>query len=229
MPKGIRKVDTIKHEKLGVEVPLRLDFGSMEFQAQYAGRTFTDKDGGVVTQQVLDHIEKENAITWTPVIEVEDTSHRMERAGDRSGSTRHVAVAFRIRRFHLGKATSGRILQAQWDIPKQNLYNAAEDIYIRPQHADDRGKAEMPIFAKDLSLPWRELPDRWRQRPTRTFLDYTEELWAGLNGIADIIEKERQQLATLVGNVEAFTLVAELGAGAMSKLLPATVDDEEDE
>jgi hypothetical protein len=245
--KGVRKVETIRHDKLGVEVPLFLDMQKMEFRAEYRGERFTGKDGEDVRDRVLTFIQQENAITWHRVIEVRDESGRLGRANDEGGENpRQVGVSMFYRRYWLGLAASGRILQAAWktvddDNVNYSRFATAVELKLKPRAVPEReaalrargrlaGVRESIIMPKasEVTLPWREeTPVSLSSYDTpRTLLAYTDELWHGVEAIAAVIERERQQLAALVRTTEAFDMVAELGAGAMAKLLTAPNDED---
>lgn len=236
MPKGFRKVDTIRHRELGVEVALRLNFETMEFHAEYGGKRFVDKDGDKVRDQVLAHVEKESAVTWELVIRVRNVSDRVSRA--REGENLRVAgVAFEYRRFWLGRIASGRMVQVEYDVADSRRLELSKD--FKPKARETLSLAErggvmdyktvherrnmLPPNGDTFTLPWREYTDPIYHGGGDTYLAYSLELWHGLESIADAIDRERAQLENLVNNVDAFDLVAQLGAAALPRLITAGV------
>jgi hypothetical protein len=241
--KGVRKVEVIRHDKLGIEVPLFLDMQKMEFKAEYRGERFTGKDGEDVRDRVLAFIQNENTITWHRVIEVKDESSRFGRADDEGiGGKTQVGVGMEYRRYWLGLTAAERILQAPWGARTDaQRFEQAEQLRLRPRATPEREAAlrdrfrrpmvrdtMFPPKASEVTLPWREETSTFGTSSydtPRTILAYTDELWHGVEAIAAVIARERAQLAALVGNTDAFDMVAELGAGAMAKLLAAPTDN----
>ncbi len=52
------RISWIVHERTGVEVALRLNKKTMQFQAEYGGETFVHIDGSEVQAKVLQAIEQ---------------------------------------------------------------------------------------------------------------------------------------------------------------------------
>lgn len=215
-----KKVGVIKHEKYGIEVPLRLETDSMTFVATWerptpdatgihvVRHTERGKDGEEVRDAMLAFIEAQMAIVWEPVVEV-IPMHGFA-SSEQIRATASCAMA--VTRFWLGRPAVGDMQRAEWHIKPEDRSRTSRPFYVTS--SDSR-----MVYSKDFTFPFRAKPRHYGAE--RIYLAFSEELWAGLTLIEQRINEARKMLETMLGTDEALERVAELGAQVLPGLLAA--------
>jgi|SRR5262245_3690851 len=213
-----KKVGVIKHEKYGIEVPLRLDTDRMEFIATWergsvqtglARHTERSKDGDEVRENMLAFIDAQMTIAWEPVVEVIPMHNYASSEQIRATA----ACAMAVTRFWLGRPAVGDMQRAEWQVPADKRSEASRPFYVSGS-ADGR-----TVFSKDFTFPFRSKARHYGAE--RIYLAYSEELWAGLTLIEQRINEARAMLETMLGTDDAIDRVRELGAQVLPALLAA--------
>ncbi len=203
------RVDWIVHARTGVKVALRLNKGTMTFEAEYAGITYKSKDGAEIRKQILDEIERSHQLTFYPVIIVELEEPRY---WGRSYQARAGGVLLVARRHYY--SSDGVLRELSWED------HAAGKV--------DRLKRWNPVGYKgkpgDFALPYMV------SKPTTTsssyyYLPYTDEVWDGLQEIVKVIKQARDRLAVLLSAPSVIADLITIGTGTLYPLLESKIKE----
>lgn len=194
------RVDWIVHHRTQTKVALRLDRKTMQFEAEYGGRTFHSKDGAEVKAQVLDAIKAQCALEFHPVIEValrhgySSSSHHAE--------VQAASIILELARYYY--AVDGEVM---WILSWDNFESGNLE----------RTKGWHPHTGRErFSLPFR----REANWDDRLYAAYSEELWAGLQELQAVIEKARERVLELMMGDIGLESIRAMGARIL-RALPA--------
>jgi len=195
------RVDWIIHDRTGVKVALRLSKTTMTFQAEYAGKTYTSKDGKELKEQILDFIEESHQLTFYPLILV--TMSKPYRTSD-TDLRGHLTLD--AERFYFSK--EGELRKLAWEhhesghVHKLRLF----------QPRDFQGKAS------EFALPYTYRSD-YSYGNHSYYLPYSQEVWEGLKKIAQTIQKAESDLNTLLADAQVITSLTMIAMGTKHPLL----------
>lgn len=164
-----KQVNAVKHVALGVEVPIMLDFDTMQFSAEYAGRRFSGKDGKALASEVYTAIVQAAALQWTPIIEVEDLRPF-------GGSTEDM-VGFSMRRCYIAQAGDGSWRTVQWQIEPERRTLMCDRFYVG-----------------DFSLDDLPLHSGRSHSGDKYYLPYSDAAWARL----EVLQENIRQLSAIL-------------------------------
>jgi hypothetical protein len=211
----MKKVGVIKHERSGIEVPLRLNTETMLFEAVWERPSETEgfperhaergKDGEDVRDAMLKFIESHMTMTWEPVIDVVPLHENAQ--GEQVRAT--AACALSLTRFWLGRPLIGDLQQARWDTDEEHRRERSGKFYVPVD-------LNHIVRSADFKFPYRA---KRRLGIEHIYLAYTEELWTGLKLIEQRINEARAMLEAMLGTNEALDRVAEIGAQLLPSLL----------
>lgn len=194
------RVDWIIHERTRTKIALRLNKSSMTFQAEWAGKTYWNKDGAVLRKQILEMVAASEHLEFSPVIEVKMQPGRGCRYG-----TLCVDLSMELDRWFYASSNAG-LLKLAWEDQdnKQKIkhWNPGKDFTGMPCHT-------RPRYAPDFD---------------RYYLAYTEDLWAGLGALFDTVERARAKVEELLGTDDAVHRLETVGA-ELIKALPAPKEE----
>lgn len=165
-----KQVNVVKHANLGVEVPIMLDFDSMVFSAEYAGRRFSGKDGKMLAAEVYAAIVQAAELQWTPIIEVEDLRPFAVGSSDDM-------VGFALRRLYVAQAGDGSWRKVQWTTDPESRTRMCDRFYV-----------------DDFSLDDLPLQSGRRHSGDKYYLPYSDAAWTSL----EVLQENIRQLAAIL-------------------------------
>lgn len=168
---------------------------------------FRDKDVALVKKWVKERLEALTTVEWRPVIIVMDMDARNHSLSYNNKHIQPSVVSFHFDRLWVAILPDGEARTCEWNTPEENRLDRYRYAYRWPNNV-----------TPDM-LPHKENSDAW-------FFTYSDELWAGLQAIAQGIDALRSRLTALLASPEGSRVLSDAGARAM-KLLSAPEKENE--
>lgn len=223
-----RVVEHVKNDKTKREGTVRLDSKAMIFFARLPDEEktadltaqtsyFESADGKEVKRWLVEQLQKADMtgkpLEWIAVIEVsveEDDGYNYGRDGEEE---RQVGIKADIDRYHIALSLDkSEWVRLNWEqLDKDATEFVAEaDRLVAAKHY---GHGPKYLVGRDS---WNK-PDIFTLPSVsndRSFVRYTDDLWAGLNHVFDNLENSRKTIQQLLGTKKGLLILAEVGAGA---------------
>lgn len=220
-------VERIKNPKTKREGVLRMEKGSFMFfcrlpdeeltaENSHSREYFESKDAAEVKSWIQERIkksEKKHRLDWKPVIQVDfdrpDTGGRRRRDDEQ----REIRISAEMTRFYVALSQDRtQWLKLDWDNVDPSSATALDED-DRLSHAENfrkgpAAKKEESYYSrtvKPFTLPLIE--------GDRSYVAFTEELWAGLNEVMDTLERSAVTLVEMLGTKKGLAAIADVGAG----------------
>jgi hypothetical protein len=212
-----------------VKTPIRLLSDRMVFYARVGEATTENKDGDVVRKWVREQMKLVRNVTWTPIIIIEYESTGKPSAPHFNGRYLEAAIMGKID-FTARRTYAARMGQAARELD----WKEHDEIQDPAARVDESYSLPYPAHVLE-NLPYR-VKRRWKDDQIEIVFPYDENLWAGLVGIIQSIERSRVALKAILkdeGDAGAFLRLVGSGTFPVASLLPgqdtaAIVDDDSD-
>lgn len=215
----------IVDERTGKIAEIRLDKKDFTFHCSIEEEYFESKSGTEVEQWAKKIIAVPDApIIWQPVIDVSLNSNI-----DRFGRRRHhdgdqsVNVDFDLKfdRWYIGKTNTGHWKEMEWAKLDPKSPKFVKDEIERLQ------VCSMFEIGESMENPQSELLRYKRDNKPRPFrlpysegngfmIEYDENVWRGLMIIADVIERQGHTLRSMLGTLDGYELLRDVGSGKIA-------------
>lgn len=244
MPRGERKgsvVETVRNDKTQREAKVRMEKGTFYFfcrlpdedvtaENAHSREYFESKDAHEVREWARQHIkksEKKHRLDWKPVIRVDfDRPERYHR--NRDDEKREVRLSAELTRFYVALShDKTQWLKLDWAQVDEHSATAldeddrlaqAEKFWKGPKAPKDAHSWHHSSSEKPFTLPLIT--------GDRSYVAYTEELWAGLNEVLNALENSADTLVDMLGTKKGLVAIAQVGAG-VKRLTAGTIAAED--
>lgn len=197
--KKAKRVGTWDHSNSGIVVEYFLE--GTKFVCVVLEEKLSAPEASVLKDKAMDRLEHWIKMEWHPVmvIEVEDKSpggYRDEPQGD--------GLAIGVKRFYLSRSPAGRVYECDWDVDEIHR-KAKMTVYSCGRY--DRN--EMTLTKLPLCAPYKINDDR-------TMIDYSDEVWAAVQGLIVGLGEMRVKLGKLIRSRDGFSLLVQGGTKLLS-------------
>ena len=175
-----RKISVIKHDRVGIEVDLKLDVKTNMFEAEYGGETFCSKDGDEVRDQVLDAIDAGFKLIFKPVIRISGSTYPAETNAE---------VDIDIHRFWICQTEDNKRFKVGFERGKKDQFSDPNSDHYY-QHVDYN---DLP-FVNERSI----------------VIDYTDKTWNYLVALVTEINTLHTRLYEAITNDKIESAVKEI-------------------
>lgn len=197
-----KQVYVVTNEKLGISIPVML-LPDLTFSAAFQGKRFNAATAEEVQKWCWDAIKSADDLVWKPVIVVSYMEGRDQRPYTRIPNV----VSFDFERSYLAKRMDGTILKSPWE-----LTEGATRTQIAAQFYDSEALGDLSEWPVKVS-------HKFSDDPTIVYIEYTDDLWAGLEKLSEAIEMLRETLTGFLGSVSGHEKLASIGqAGLLPSL-----------
>lgn len=200
------KIDTVKDDQTGVSVDIHLNKKSLEFSAEFADFSITDKDGDKVRREVIKAIRERAALVWTPVIYAVQ-AHQLGLIVHENvirPEEQREQMNLEIERFYVARKADGRWIRAEWDCP------------VDQRMSRTKWANEIPDGASDICYTIKDDRGLPYGRPTikgKYLLPYDESLWNGLLEVIWQMKGIRELVVSLLSNEQGIAQLSAIGNG----------------
>lgn len=196
--RGRRKQKTIIEYETGIEITLYLWTKTLEWEAEAGGLSWKGKDGEKVIQEARDWLRANMRPTFKPIIRIKELSPFAAQGGQ--------FVGFHAERFWAAVLPGGECRKVSW-----SRYN--------PEDPEGASRTLLHRDAQFERIPLNDLPHisaGFSGRGGTCYLDYTPELWQGIQQMIGAIGAVREHLNELIQHDRKALI-----AGAQLLALPA--------
>lgn len=190
-----KKVDEFTHHLSGETVEIRLE--GTTFAATVCGERITSPVAAEVKSKARDLLDHWVEMKWFPVIELEVDEPSTY------GGNRSATIKMEFKRFHVSRTNLGTLYEVEWECDE--VHRRSQMRTIRTGHHGEK-------ITAGLKLPLAA-PLHWNGE--KVWVDYSEELWASLNGIAEGIHQMRLLLSDLMKTRKGLAKLAGAGSGVL--------------
>lgn len=191
-----QQVDEVRHDGLGVVVPVMLDRNTLTFFAKVGDEIVRGDSAKIVANETYHAIERRAELDWIPIVRVTLPSA----VACHFCKVRGIDVNFE--RFYLAEA-GANVLELRW-IDYEREQSANERLTRARRHHG---------LAAPLKLPHRLERDRVSREHASVIHRYTPELWAGLEQLAALMGEAERRLHDLVMTDAGLATLVAAGAG----------------
>ena len=220
--RGVRKIETFKHEVSQIEVPIYLNTNNSTFEAELEqdGERFVNKDLNDLKKELKAYLDGRVDLGWRWVIELEFTS-----SGRYSSQTKSHVFGFRKSKYLLSShRVNGKYLKTErrkfdknhYDYGNEESYYLNDSKVWRWNQREDEGDVVFPC-QNDGDFGGR-----------MAWIEYSDEVWAALGQMQERISQVSEQFMELIGTEEGVDRIHQMGREILL-MLPAPVEEQDDE
>lgn len=197
------KIDTVKDNQSGIEVPIYLDKKTLVFSASFGDFRTQGSDGHKVRADVMAAIRERAALKWTPVIKARQTHNitSVQADGEEKRIEDREEMGLRIERFYAAQKFDGQWIRVNWRVDPENRMTKAAPWYeMKPTDTEIRysssSRERYPDFKNEGDF----------------ILPYDENLWRGLTEIIRQMKRIRELVSGLLGSEEGISRLIAVGS-----------------
>lgn len=210
------EVETIKHDRAGIEVVIYLDRESKDFFADFSGERFSGDTAAKVKMSVCSAIVDSLNWEWKPAIKVYKPIHHGQ-------NDTNASLSINIERFYWARRNDGKNLTSSWSMPN---FIRDRNTMASVFHWDDRCvEFNLPctnshIRSKDFYGKTHDLLLEKPTEPDTFYIPYSEDLWTGLNQIIQALHTLDNRLKEMIGSDEGIKTLQMVGQQLIGLMLP---------
>lgn len=187
-----KKIETFIDHKSGLECDIYLD--GTQFTATLLEREFTADNVALVRTKLRDYANHWLTMEWFPIAEVDCSETGYSRGESR--------LKLEFERYYLSRSPAGEIFKVEWDV--DSAHRKAEMSLITGE--DRYGRHDRNNKLKIIGLP---LTAPVKTGDEKFLIDYSDELWMKLKGIAENIDALSKRLHELISTKQGVAQLLE--------------------